>query len=381
MLKNSILVLSLIFFSLLAIFSFVNFKFSSSQKNIICLKKGYELYKETFMSVDGRIIDYARKNITTSEGQSYMMLRSLIMEDKETFDLAWNWTKENLQRKDKLFSWLWGEDKNGQYKILDENSASDADVDIAFALISAYEQWHDKSYLQEALILITAIWDNETKRVGEYLVIMPGAEQMKEEKIEINPSYFSPYAFKLFEKYDEIHSWDCLVNASYYYIPKIMEKTSTGLPPDWFIVSKEDLILENSSRSDFSYDAIRVFARFYLDYAMTEEPRALPVLQKTDFFVKKWEKSKIIYTNYKANGQLKDKNIFKGGIAVLIPAISTYDKNSALEIYKKEIEPVITTNSFWTNKKDYYGNNLMWFGLYLYSKEIKGCEIEEIQES
>src|SRR5688572_18211680 len=66
-----------------------------------------------------RTINKQQENVTTSEGQSYTMLRAVIMDDQETFDGAWQWTKDNLGREeDNLLSWLFGKDDDGEYKVL-----------------------------------------------------------------------------------------------------------------------------------------------------------------------------------------------------------------------------------------------------------------------
>lgn len=365
-------------FILLAIlvFAFVfffPFKADGNLEYVFCLRKSYDLYKQNFMSKDGRIMDPERNNITTSEGQSYIMLRSLVMDDRGTFDLTYKWTKNNLQRGDNLFSWLWGENQSGEYKILDDNSASDADIDIAFALILAYEKWNDLKYLQESILIINSIWNNETRRIGDYLILMPGVKQTFSDKIEINPSYFAPYAFRYFQKYDEAHDWNCLIDSSYYYIMAASAKTQTGLPPNWFLIQStpngEKIILEDTARSDFSYDAIRVFIRIYLDYIRTGEKRALPILEKSKFFITQWKSSKNFYTNYQANGKLRDKDKFIGSIAVLLPVISMYDNNIAKEMYKKEVKPYADDEKYLESKRDYYGKNLLWFGCYLYDKD------------
>lgn len=369
----------LILFTVIFIFIFA-FKVNGNQKNEFCMKKSYELYKESFMSQDGRIIDYDKNDITTSEGQSYIMLRSLIMEDKETFDLTYMWAKNNLQRADKLFAWLWGEDSSGKYGILDYNSASDADVDIAFALLLAREKFNDIEYLQEAIPIINSIWNKETKRINNYLVLMPGAKQTLDKKIEINPSYFSPYEFRFFQKYDDLHDWSSLVDSSYYYLDAVISKTKTHLPPNWFLIENGQIVLENSEKSDFSYDAIRVFPRIYLDYIGTGEQRALPILEKSKFFISKWKtNNETFYTNYKTNGELRDKVEFTGSIAVLLPAIKIYNKKIAQEMYKNKLESDFQNETYWESKNNYYGKNLSWFGCYLYnsnsSEYKKMCKI------
>ncbi len=53
-------------------------------------------YKHRFIQPDGRVIDFQRDQVTTSEGQSYAMLRAVWMDDRPTFDLTWRWTQDNL---------------------------------------------------------------------------------------------------------------------------------------------------------------------------------------------------------------------------------------------------------------------------------------------
>lgn len=364
---NIILLFAIIFIFILS------FKACGEQKYNFCLKKSYDLYKNAFMSKDGRIMDPEKNNITTSEGQSYIMLRSLAMGDKKTFGLTYKWAKNNLQREDKLFAWLWGKNKNGEYRILDNNSASDADIDIAFALLLAYETWNENQYLQEAIPIIKSIWNNETKQIDSYRVLMPGVNQTSSTKTEVNPSYFSPYAFRLFQKYDDTNDWNCLIDSSYYYLNQVMSKTETGLPPNWFLIEDAQnggqIVLEDSPRSDFSYDAIRVFIRVYLDYIKTGDKRSLPILEKSRFFIERWNandgKNQKFYVNYKANGQLKDTDEFIGSIAVLLPVISMYDKELANSAYENKIKPY-QNEDYWKSKKDYYAKNLLWFGCYLW---------------
>lgn len=384
--KNNFLILFITLALPIILVFVVNVNGDAKVKDNFCLINSYNDYKKAFMSKDGRVIDPDKNNITTSEGQSYMLLRSLIMEDKPTFDLVYMWTKNNLQRQDNLFAWLWGKNSSGEYKILDYNSASDADVDIAFTLLLASEAWGQnsksndvESYLAEAIPIIQSIWNYETKYFGSQLVLMPGAAQTSSDDNEVNPSYFAPYAFKLFQKYDEKHDWNYLVNSSYYYLDAVMAKTDTHLPPNWFRIQDNQIILEDSSKSDFSYDAVRVFPRVYLDYIDSGESRALPVLEKTDFFVKKWIDTKMFYTNYKANGELRDKDEFIGAKAMLIPVISLKNKKIAKEMYKSKVERYIQDKQKWENSSDYYGKNLSWFGFYLYEKNVKGCEPPELK--
>lgn len=319
------------------------------------------------MTKDGRIMDPIRGHCTTSEGQSYMMLQSIILEDKKTFDLVYKWCQHNIQRQDGLFSWLWGEHPNKEWKTIDPNSATDADTDIAFVLFLAYEKWKDPFYLHEAQRITSSIWNYETKEIDNHLVIMPGVNQAKSDTIEINPSYFSPYAYKIFQKYDTSHDWSRVVDSSYFYLTKLSQSSKTGLPPDWFYIENNNIVFKEG-RSDFSYDAIRVFPRILLDYKITGDTRALPMLQKSKFFVEQEKDLGKIYPNVKLNGELKDQDEFVGSIALLVPTINLYDTDVAENIYDKQLKPYFAHKGYWDSKKDYYGLNLLWFGCYLREK-------------
>ncbi len=304
---------------------------SASKGNDFCSKDVYENYKKNFMSQDGRIIDTQRNNITTSEGQSYIMLRSVLSDDK-----------------------------------------------------SAYEKWGEKKYLEAARPIINSIFENETKQIGDYLVLMPGILQVSSQKTEINPSYFATYPFKVFQKYDEKHDWNKLVDSSYHFLKLSIKTTKTGLPPDWCLIENDKILLE-MDKSDFSYDAIRIFPRLFLDYKMTGEKRALPILSKVYFFIERWtfsgksprpnswDNTKTFYVNYKANGQLKNNDEPVGSIAVLLPIINFYKPKTATEIYKKKILPTLEDEAYWTNNQGYYSKNLLWFGCYLY-EDFKGTK-------
>ena len=73
------------------------------------LSSSWEKYRDEFINQDGRVVDYSQNGITTSEAQSYALLRSVFIGDKAAFDKVWSWTKNNLKRpQDNLFGWRWG---------------------------------------------------------------------------------------------------------------------------------------------------------------------------------------------------------------------------------------------------------------------------------
>ncbi len=345
------------------------------------IKGSWNYYKKNFMSHDGRIIDYERNDVTTSEGQSYAMLRAVFIGDKEAFDKAYRWSVDNLGRKeDNLFAWLWGKREDNTWGIIDRNSASDADIDIAFALLLAGECWSNNEYIYDAVNIINDIWNLETKVINNQRVLMPGITQADNEIIPINPSYFATYAFKTFAKYDEDHDWNSLVNSSYSLLSQSASLTESGLPPNWFNInsqSGEIFIDKENQDSDFSYDAIRVFLRTYVDYLIFNDKRAFNILKKSQFFkdkyFKKYREVKF-FTNFKQNGELRDKVENIGAIALLVPVFKALsDKQKAYKIYKKKVVSNYNPKGYWDSSKNYYTQNLAWFGtwMYIYEQETK----------
>lgn len=349
--------------------------FSMLAKKIV-ETNSWNYYKKTFISNDGRVIDHERNSVSTSEGQAYAMMRSIIMDDRDTFDKTYNWAKYNLQHKnDHLFAWLWGEKNPGQhrtieYGILDNNGATDAGAEIAVCLIFGYRLWGQPSYMEDALNIINDIWDKETVEIKGERILSSGENQNNYENVEVNPSYFMINAFRVFAKADKEHDWQRVVDSSYRLTNYCIENIPSGLPPDVFYINRNTrAITFDKDKSDFSYDAVRVFYRFYVDYIITGDSRAKNLLSKSNIFIDRWKQDGKFYTEYKQNGTLKDYNEAIGSIALILPAIKMYDKKVADEIYQNRIKAKYHLKGYWSDPMDYYAQNLVWFGNWLYQNE------------
>lgn len=337
----------------------------------------WNYYKKTFISNDGRVIDHQRGSVTTSEGQAYAMARSILMNDKDTFDKTYNWAKYNLQHKNNhLFAWLWGPQKPTPYQetikygVLDDNGATDAGAEIAVCLIYGYKFWGQTSYISDALAILNDIWNKETSEIKGERILASGENQNKNENIEVNPSYFMINAFRTFAKVDKEHNWQRLVDSSYRLTNYCIDNIKSGLPPDIFYINRNTgVITFDKDKSDFSYDAVRVFYRFYVDYAMTKDSRAEKLLSRSNIFIDRWKQDKKFYTEYKQDGTPKDYDEAIGSIAVILPAIKMYDKKVAEEIYQNRIKEKYHIEGYWGDPMDYYAQNLVWFGNWLYQNE------------
>ena len=331
---------------------------------------------------DGRTIDRTLNYITTSEGQSYSLLRAVWMDDKETFDRVWRWTKNNLAQRpgDHLFAWLWGQRPNGEWNILYEeggiNSATDADQDIALALIFAYSRWNDDQYLEQARQILADIWRVEVLEINGEPYLLAGNWGREQKYPLINPSYFTFYAYPIFAAVDPQRDWLKLKENSYRILNAATElpldqKKSAFLPPDWISIDRQNgNILPPQSRGKstaFADDAIRVIWRVALDWQWHRDPAALAYLKKLDFLAQEWQKQGLIYARYRHDGLVERDHESYSLYGAVIGYFTLVKPELAPAVYYRKIIPLINVDQgTWREKLGYYSQNWVWFGLALY---------------
>lgn len=339
------------------------------------LKVSWQQYKETFVQADGRVIDY-NGNISTSEGQAYAMLRAFWLRDKATFDKTYQWAKDNLQipRGDHLFSWKWGQRADQSWGALDTTSATDADQDIALALFLAHKAWNDPTYQQDAQLILNEIWDRLTISAPLGRVLLPGDWPQKGRTYQINPSYFAPYAYRVFAEVDDNHDWTLLIDSSYEIMTRSVAQTDTGLMPDWVEISMDNdnirLYEEPAdARSDFGYEAIRAYWRVGLDALMNpSEKRASLLLKQKNMLPRYWKIRKDMPISITWDGIVRHPELQSGAIyGAVFPGLYSQDQRLAEEMLQKRIVPNLKPGGEWNTKKDYYAQNWLWCGLGLYN--------------
>src|SRR5206468_11130592 len=99
--------------------------------------------------------DPLRGGRVTSEAQSYALLQAAWLRDADTFERVRTWTDDNLKRPDGLYAWLWDPRDGG--RVIDVNTATDGDTDIAFALVIAADAFNRPDYRAEAQEIVKAI--------------------------------------------------------------------------------------------------------------------------------------------------------------------------------------------------------------------------------
>lgn len=365
--------------------------------NAAMLNYLYQDYKKQYLEQGTyRTIDNQNGNyITTSEGQSYTMLRAVWMDDKDTFDKSWKWTQDNLKRSnDKLFSWQFGKKSDGNYGILTDkggnNSASDADTDIALSLIFAYSRWGDQKYLDQAKLIIKDIWKIEVIQInGQNILAADNLEKASTTNyIVVNPSYFAPYAYRIFAKVDTTNNWSSLIDSSYSILKTSSEialnkPTSANIPPDWIgidkITGQINALSSSTLTTNFGYDAMRVLWRVNLDYMWNNEPKALDLFQRYGFFQTEWGSKNKLLSTYAHNGEaltVEESPALYGGYIGYFMGINSPDKET---VYQNKLTYLYSPDKqTFKQQLNYYESNWVWFGIAMYenmlpnlSKDIK----------
>ena len=226
-----------------------------------CEWPGWQQYKQFYISPQGRVIDPSSPNkITTSEGQSYGLFFALVANDRPTFDQLLTWTENNLAAGDlsaRLPAWLWGESDDKQWKVLDANSASDADLWIAYNLLEAGRLWKSRRYQTLGTLLLQRIGREEVADIpGLGLMLLPGKVGfVAEDRWRLNPSYLPPQLASYFTRFGA--PWTTLRETN---LRLLLETAPKGFSPNWVKYQKKGgWQLSQDASLIGSYDAIRVY--------------------------------------------------------------------------------------------------------------------------
>jgi endoglucanase len=210
---------------------------------------------------DGRVVRHDQGGDTVSEGQAYGLLIALAADDQDSFSEIWSWTEENLQRPDGLLSWRWADGA-----IVDDEPASDADVDAARALVIAGETWGDDAFTAAGVELATAVADTMTVETQVGRILVPGLWAASTDPTPYNPSYASPAAFAVLGEATGDARWAELTAGSTAVTATILQQTA--LPPDWAQVHRDGRVEPMPGAAGtgqsvrYGYDAARLALRY-----------------------------------------------------------------------------------------------------------------------
>jgi endo-1,4-beta-D-glucanase Y len=184
---------------------------------------------------------------TVSEGIGYGMIMMVYFSDntknyKDEFDRLWAYYN-NFLNANKLMHWK----IDGFSSVNQQNAATDAEFDVAVALVMAHYQFGGQQYLTDAQSLISKIRQYE---IDPNNLHRPG-DGWNDKR---NPSYVSPAAFEIFKEIEtnQVAKWNDIISANYTLLKSNQNQSSVKLPSDWC----NDNGTVNGP-NEFGYDASR----------------------------------------------------------------------------------------------------------------------------
>jgi len=202
-------------------------------------------------------IKFDQTQYTVSEGIGYGMIMMVYFSDnsksyKDEFDRLWAYYNK-FTNTNGLMNWKINGFSGVYYNSSTDNgnnAASDAEYDVAFALVMAYYQFGDQKYLTDAKALIQKI---RLLEISSNNLHKPGDmwESVR------NPSYVSPAAFEIFKEIEpsQATKWNNVISANYTLLKNNQSKSSVGLPSDW--CTDNGSLSSHNGKTVFGYDASR----------------------------------------------------------------------------------------------------------------------------
>ncbi|WIE76516.1 glycosyl hydrolase family 8 [Curtobacterium sp. MCSS17_007] len=209
---------------------------------------------------DGRVVRTDQGGDTVSEGQAYGLLIAYASDDRKTFGEIWSWTKRHLLTDDDLLAWRWTPEDG----VADEQSASDADLDAARALVLAGERWDDERYTAAGKAVASAILEHETATTDLGTILLPGP-WADSEPYRYNASYASPAAFRILERATGDRRWTELERGSSAATAAVLDESD--LPSDWSQVHADGSVDPMPATGDqgsvvYGWEAMRLPLRY-----------------------------------------------------------------------------------------------------------------------
>jgi len=280
-------------------FSGVTFPDVSQQEREAVANRLYFEWKEKYFTVNPYISDqafihwYEDTGVAVSEGHGYGMLLLALMGDKDLngktdFDKMVRFFLAHPSEVDKNFM-AWQQDDNGS-AIVDiggVDSATDGDLDIAYALLLADNNWGSEGefhYKEMAIKIINATMetivcqDKWVLNLGDW-VVNPGHD-----RLSTRPSDFMLQHFRTFKAVTGDVRWDKLheniikaINDLHAVVPK------TGMLPNFAKLNAQGNF--EPKENMYSWDACRIPWRTAMDFIMHGKEAALPMIKTVNNFI------------------------------------------------------------------------------------------------
>lgn len=323
----------------------------------------WDTYRARYLDPAGYVVDVWRDTggAVTSEGQGYALLRAVWEDDPDTFRTVSAWTREHLLRDDGLHSWLWS---SSEQRVVDPNSATDGDLEIAWAHALAAEVFAEPAYARQAAAILRAVRAHAAVSLGSDW--FPAAGNWAVGPRIINLSYFVPYAHPWFAALDPDGAWEGVSRTGYELLERALAEHV--LPPAFLELGTDGSLSDPPEdaglESDFSFDAVRLFWRVEADCALTNRPAACGDPLRTRSAAEVLVRDGRILTRYARDGTVLADDESLTFYAALLPSF----RRHAPELVAPILEPRLRgapVRDLLRSDRRYYDHNWVWFGLAL----------------
>jgi len=239
------------------------------------------------------------KKQCVSEGQGYGMVIVVLMAGYDpsariTYDNLFRYFKAHPSGKSKHLM-AWAQYAGG--KDLDNTSATDGDMDIAYSLLLADKQWGSNgtiNYRDEANAAITAIMQYEINHQTWSVILSDAIEPESKDYFDTRSSDFMPSYFKAFQRATKDDRWGKVIDSGYKLFSTMQDSYSpdAGLIPDFIIhINKKAKpappnFLESPYDGYYNYNACRDPWRIATDYLLTGDKRSKAIVGKINHWIR-----------------------------------------------------------------------------------------------
>ncbi|KRE03233.1 hypothetical protein ASE61_12135 [Bosea sp. Root670] len=238
----------------------------------------WALYRQKFVTAEGRVVDDLNGGISHSESQGYGLLLACLADDRTTFASIFAFTRtELLIRDDGLAAWRW--DPKASPHVTDINNASDGDLLIADALACAGTRWNMPAHSAAARQIATSLAKVALRQHAGQTWLMPGAvgfsEKDRADGPVINPSYWIFEAFPTLAKLTGDPRWMQVQTSGLKLLDDLAKRKMPA--PEWLSVKAEPRPAEGFP-AQFGYNAIRI-PLYLLRAGLGDKARLAPFRQ------------------------------------------------------------------------------------------------------
>lgn len=327
----------------------------------------WEAYVDRFVSEDGRVMEHSAGDRTTSEAQAYAMFFALVANDRETFERLLEWTENNLASGDlskNLPAWQWGEDERGRWQVLDDNSASDADLWLIYVLHQSDRLWTVPRHRRLAAGLTVQVLEKEVVLLPEEgPMLLPGARGFDADgtrPMRLNPSYLPVQLLRGLAAESHEEKWSGLIENTVRLIRAVSRR---GLVPDWASYDEKlGFTFDPKTGATGSYDAIRVY--LWSGMLPEEEPHRPELLSLTGGLLRAWRRRGRVpeRVDVRTGQPQSDRSGPIGFYAALLPAARALGDGETLTGVLARVRDGRTDGLF-GDPPSYYDQNLLLFAL------------------